>query len=72
MSEYNDFLDFDAPAFSFDAVDSEYPAPPSVSGQSAAWTAPLQPLAGLMGGNTTADLQLDADSAPSVVAEPLG
>lgn len=72
MSEYNDLFDFDAPAFAFDAVDSEYPAPPSGPGQSAAWTATLQPLVGLMGGNTTAELQLDTDPAPSVVAEPLG
>lgn len=66
MSEYNDFFDFGAPAFGFDAVDSECPD------QSAVWTAPFQHSIGVMEGDTAAQLQLDVDSAPSSSAEPLG
>lgn len=72
MSEYNDLFDLAAPQLSLDAVDSEYPALPPDLDQSTAWTAPLQPSVGLMGGDTAAQLQLDVDSAPSPGVEPIG
>ncbi|POS79108.1 hypothetical protein DHEL01_v202501 [Diaporthe helianthi] len=72
MSEYNDFFDFNAPQFGFDTANFEYPALPADTAQSMAWTAPLQPSNGMMGGDTAAQLQLDVNSASKAVAGSLG